>query len=296
MKNLKQPAFLWLIGVFCFITLVFTGCKPAYTSHEHQWTEWWWTATGPITDLRATRKCPCGQTETITGTLEEIITNQLPSYSAGTLFKEWLAAQPDNTPETAYPVKLNLEEYWFFGDTLKGFQVSVSTEWGYYLAYSNRNKYVNLDLSGSTFTAIGNFAFGDCDNLTSIILPASVTAIGDSAFANCNNLTSIILPTGVTSIGDFAFSYCFSLTSITIPAGVTSIGDFAFSGCSDLTSVTFVAGSNISGGNFGDSAFPERKEFSGENSNSLKNAYLAANPKAGTYTRAANGDVWTKQP
>ena len=59
----------------------------------------------------------------------------------------------------------------------------------------------------------------------------AVTSIGDRAFNNCWDLTSITIPEGVTSIGEYAFSGCSGLTSITIPEGVTSIGENAFDGC-----------------------------------------------------------------
>ena len=85
-------------------------------------------------------------------------------------------------------------------------------------------------------TSIGDSAFEECSNLTSITIPNSVTSIGDYAFSRCSNLTSITIPNSVTSIGDYAFSRCSNLTSITIPNSVTSIGDYAFFGCSNLTS------------------------------------------------------------
>ena len=90
----------------------------------------------------------------------------------------------------------------------------------------------------NSVTSIGDYAFSRCSNLTSITIPNSVTSIGDYAFSRCSNLTSITIPNSVTSIGDYAFSRCSNLTSITIPNSVTSIGDYAFSGCSDLTSIT----------------------------------------------------------
>ena len=75
------------------------------------------------------------------------------------------------------------------------------------------------------------------DNGTgTLIFDKPVTSIGDSAFEECSNLTSITIPNSVTSIGDYAFSGCSDLTSITIPDSVTSIGDYAFFGCSNLTS------------------------------------------------------------
>ena len=57
------------------------------------------------------------------------------------------------------------------------------------------------------------------------IVPNGIKSIGNYAFSNCKNLTSIIIPDGITKIGYSAFSECTSLTSITIPKSVTSIED-----------------------------------------------------------------------
>lgn len=85
-------------------------------------------------------------------------------------------------------------------------------------------------------TSIGDSAFKECSNLTSITIPNSITSIGDYAFSRCSNLTSITIPNSVTSIGDYAFSGCSNLASITIPDSITSIGDIAFGECSNLAS------------------------------------------------------------
>ncbi|MBQ9518205.1 MAG: leucine-rich repeat domain-containing protein [Eubacterium sp.] len=61
----------------------------------------------------------------------------------------------------------------------------------------------------------------------STVIPDTVTKIGDSAFTECINLTSINIPDGVTSIGPHAFGFCGSLTGIHIPASVTEIGQGA---------------------------------------------------------------------
>ena len=64
-----------------------------------------------------------------------------------------------------------------------------------------------------------------------------LTSIGDEAFYNCNNLTSIVIPNSVIYIGDIAFGYCYSLTSIVIPNSVTSIGRGVIYRCDGLTNI-----------------------------------------------------------
>mgnify|MGYP003312175879 CR=1 FL=1 len=77
-------------------------------------------------------------------------------------------------------------------------------------------------------TSIGDYAFDDCSDLTSVTIPNSVTSIGQYAFSMCAKLASITIPNSATSIGQYAFSMCVKLASITIPNSVTSIGRNAF--------------------------------------------------------------------
>ena len=103
--------------------------------------------------------------------------------------------------------------------------------------YDNREKIIKVQIEDGV-TSIGEAAFFDCSDLTSITIPNSVTSIGDDAFDGCSSLTSVTIPNSVTSIGEIAFRYCYNLTSVTIPNSVTSIGDYAFCQCSRLTSIT----------------------------------------------------------
>ena len=97
---------------------------------------------------------------------------------------------------------------------------------------------VKIDDVSYKVTTVGNAAFQECTELTSVTLPSSVTTIGDWAFWGCTYLTSFTIPSSVTRIGNNAFEYCTGLRSISIPESVTRIGDYVFRGCTGLTSVS----------------------------------------------------------
>ena len=98
---------------------------------------------------------------------------------------------------------------------------------------------MNRDTHLSKIRFIGDWAFWDCNGLTSINIPNSVMSIGEWAFMQCSSLTSINIPNSVRSIGRAAFYDCGSLTNVTIPISVTSIDKFAFARCINLGSVVF---------------------------------------------------------
>ena len=90
----------------------------------------------------------------------------------------------------------------------------------------------------SSVTEIDEEVFAGCSGLTSLPISSSVTKIGKRAFEGCTGLTSVTIPSSVTEIGYSAFKSCTGLTSVTIPSSVTEIGADAFKGCTGLTSVT----------------------------------------------------------
>ena len=133
-----------------------------------------------------------------------------------------------------------------------------------------RSSFNSITIGWNNITHIGERAFEDCTNLTSITIGNGVTNIGDKAFANCTGLTEVIFNAsncasagsssdvrafyGCNNITDFTFAdnvqripnyLCYGmtgLTSLTIPNAVTSIGDNAFSNCSGLANVTIGSG------------------------------------------------------
>lgn len=107
-------------------------------------------------------------------------------------------------------------------------------------------------------TGIGDYAFYNCSNLTSVSLPSTLKEIRGSglkgtinddvfkisilsygAFRDCVSLTDIDFPEGLTTIGDVAFRGCTSLKKVVIPDSVTSIGKAAFIDCTGISEVDF---------------------------------------------------------
>ena len=93
-----------------------------------------------------------------------------------------------------------------------------------------------IDLSATSVTTLGDYAFTGCESATSVLLPNTMTLIGDYNFYYCISLTQINIPNTVVSLGIRAFSYS-GLTSIDIPDSVTVLGLSAFEVCSSMTTV-----------------------------------------------------------
>ena len=165
--------------------------------------------------------------------------------------------------------------------SLKGVYISDITAWCYiYFAGSDsnplyyadnlylNNKLVTDLIIPDSATAISQYAFINCRNLTSITIGKGVGSIEKAAFSGCKGkliinsrkvvegnyqkygypssedgwlsgamFTSVTIGNNITSIGEYVFYKCSSLTSVTIGNSVTKIGAYVFEGCTSLTSV-----------------------------------------------------------
>ena len=139
-----------------------------------------------------------------------------------------------------------------------------------------------LDLSNYTrLTDIEAYAFRNCTQFSSFILPVSLENLGNYAFSGwpdfisnmtsidlsyllklktigsiftgCVNLVSVTLPNSLELIGEYCFSGCTALTTINFPFALKSIGTGAFQSCSGLRIVDLSSCSSITG--IGGSAF-----------------------------------------
>ena len=93
------------------------------------------------------------------------------------------------------------------------------------------------------------FAFNNCKQLTSVVLPNGLKRIEDGAFWGCSNITSANIPSGLTYLGSDAFRNASSLSSsIVLPSTLSEIGSSAFKRCTSLSNVTIENGVEIIGG------------------------------------------------
>ena len=93
--------------------------------------------------------------------------------------------------------------------------------------YANRSKITAVSFHAG-ITYIGNYAFYDCDNLTTVEIPDTVTAIGMGSFSDCGTLAEVVLGKNLCTIGNSAFYFSDALAAITMPDNLQTIGTYTF--------------------------------------------------------------------
>lgn len=86
--------------------------------------------------------------------------------------------------------------------------------------------------------SIGNNAFMFCLSLDTIILPNTLEYIGHNGFSGCLNISSIKMSENLSSVGEYAFHSRRELESISLPSSLTYISKGMFIGCQSLKTVS----------------------------------------------------------
>lgn len=87
-------------------------------------------------------------------------------------------------------------------------------------------------------TALGDYAFFECETLRKVTLPKSIGSIGIRAFDDCDSLSQLILPEGLETVRENAFVDCDYLASVTFAGeNLREIGVNAFYNCLSLKEV-----------------------------------------------------------
>lgn len=92
-------------------------------------------------------------------------------------------------------------------------------------------------------TSITVRQFGNCVDLTTIVIPNHIERVMEYAFRGCGGLISVTIGSSVSEIEGWAFFECCALETVTFDADsvLASIGGMAFAGCPALVSMTFPA-------------------------------------------------------
>ncbi len=116
--------------------------------------------------------------------------------------------------------------------------------------YCNSLTDITVDTSNAYYSSIDGVLFNkDATTLicypagktnTSYTVPDGVKTIGRyDSFFNCENLTSVILPASVETIENCAFLTSYNISEITLGKGLTTIENNAFLHCSSLSDVWY---------------------------------------------------------
>ena len=80
-------------------------------------------------------------------------------------------------------------------------------------------------------------AFSICSQAVFNSLPTTIKFIGNNSFCSCNRIEEIIIPEGCAVIESMAFAWCGNIEWIELPSTLTSLGQTAFAGSSNLKTV-----------------------------------------------------------
>lgn len=102
--------------------------------------------------------------------------------------------------------------------------------------------YIPSIIDGLPVVSIGECAFNECENITSVYFPETLVRIERRAFSFCSSMSKAILPESLEYLGECAFQRCKGLTTAHIPGSCKSIGQYSYRECSGLMSLVMDEG------------------------------------------------------
>ena len=210
------------------------------------------TATGKLYPKDNTDSLPDNHTVTIALKMRESAGNEYQDMAIGTDFSVQLLATQWTYEEDTFDNKYDDGLIPAVGMVMQekdGFVLGV-TDAGDTVLAGATGSFTDTELNiPEGVTKVGDNAFYDNKQITSVTTPSTLKEIGDYAFLSNSNMyatgtiTELHLNSGLESIGYRAFK-AQKITSLTIPNTVKNIVS-AFYQCSDLQSVTFEPVSQI---------------------------------------------------
>jgi hypothetical protein len=157
----------------------------------------------------------------------------------------YLAARPENTPETPYSAALSdLDLSGGLNPLFTAFQgryVSLDLRAcvlrdipveRHIAERENKDRLVSLILP-LTLQSVGAYAFYQSSSLKTLVLSDSLREIGDSAFAECG-IEELELPPRLQTLAAGVFAGCSALKKVAIPESLGAVGAYAFALCPSL--------------------------------------------------------------
>jgi len=84
----------------------------------------------------------------------------------------------------------------------------------------------------------GDYSFGECLDLISVLIEDHVVFIGNNTFKDCSNLSIVRVGNNVKFLGNGTFSGCGRLETLRLGKDVSVLGEDNFVGCRNITTST----------------------------------------------------------
>lgn len=193
-----------------------------------------------VTNIGSYAFCSCDKLENVTigKNVKTVNNGAFDSRNIKNVYAYDIASWAEINFSTATANPMHYGENFYLGGELIGSEIVIPegvTRIGNY-AFSEFDNLTSVTLS-NTVTSVGNSSFYGCENLETVILSDSLTSIGSSAFYGCKKLNNLNLGNELKKINSYAFENCTSLTELVIPDSVKEIESSVFEGCESLKTV-----------------------------------------------------------